>query len=90
MSRKETLPPPGRPWIRINLIKVRQGKHSTRPGGGQSFSQHSCLLSCSLLLAAFCRGFQPPAPTGEWGGFSVPLVGSLKCWKWSVQGLEGS
>lgn len=46
--------------IRINLIKVRQGKRSTRPGG-DSLSVGSCLLSCSLLFAAFVEGVATPS-----------------------------
>lgn len=34
VQKGELLSPLERPQIRINLIKVRQGKCSTRPGGG--------------------------------------------------------
>lgn len=34
VQKGELLSPLERPQIRINLIKVRQGKRSTRPGGG--------------------------------------------------------
>lgn len=61
VQKGEIVSPPERPRIRINFIKVRQGKCSERLGGG-SLPVGTAVFCHFLLLAAFCTHFLPQAP----------------------------